>query len=460
MQKRLCLLVLCLPLLTMAQTANENMEGKGIHWTTNLSWSQVKQKAKAENKYIFMDCYATWCGPCKAMDKEIYPDDKVGALVNEKFISVKVQMDSTANDGEPIQQWYPAVKEIKKNYTILGYPAYLFFSPDGELVHQDLGYKPVKDFVALLNDALNPSAQLATIMENYRAGKLSPSALGKVALAEKKLGKKDLADSIARKYKAEFLDKLDDKTLFTKDNIRFVADEFYSLMWKDGTKGRFFDFFFHNTRLVDSLFGKGFAERRIKNIISNDEIYPKLFNGNKVATQNPDWESLRKDIASKYGNEYAEQVVNEYQSSFYLYVKNWEKWANLFENKIKNNPPQKGSKNLGGFGDDSYTLNGNAWTVFQLCNDRAILLRALKWSALCIKIKKQEGGAYDDYLDTKANLLYKLGRVKKAIKVEEEALHMDTEYARKKGKEKGNDFEELSQTLKKMKAGIPTWPVK
>jgi thiol:disulfide interchange protein len=44
---------------------------KGIRFEHGLSWAQVKEKAKAENKYIFMDCYATWCGPCKAMDKNV-----------------------------------------------------------------------------------------------------------------------------------------------------------------------------------------------------------------------------------------------------------------------------------------------------------------------------------------------------------------------------------------------------
>ncbi len=38
---------------------------KVIHFENGLSWEQIKEKAKAEHKYIFVDCYATWCGPCK-----------------------------------------------------------------------------------------------------------------------------------------------------------------------------------------------------------------------------------------------------------------------------------------------------------------------------------------------------------------------------------------------------------
>jgi thiol:disulfide interchange protein len=114
-------------LSTTDKVATEGHEGKGIQWTTGLSWEQIKQKAKSENKYIFMDCYATWCGPCKSMDKEIYPDEKVGEIVNEKFIAVKVQMDSTVNDTKPIQKWYPAVREISTKYIFRGYVCFLFF---------------------------------------------------------------------------------------------------------------------------------------------------------------------------------------------------------------------------------------------------------------------------------------------------------------------------------------------
>src|SRR5205807_219920 len=92
MKRLLCSLIMYLPLLILAQ------ENTGIKWTEGLTWEQVKEKAKKENKYIFLDCFATWCGPCKLMDKEIYTNDTVGSYFNDKFISVKVQMDKAKND--------------------------------------------------------------------------------------------------------------------------------------------------------------------------------------------------------------------------------------------------------------------------------------------------------------------------------------------------------------------------
>jgi hypothetical protein len=65
----------------------------------------------------------------------------------------------------------------------------------------------------------------------------------------------------------------------------------------------------------------------------------------------------------------------------------------------------------------------------------------------------------EQYLDTKANLLYKLGRRIEAIKTEKKALQVDTENAKKQGKDKGLFFDEFSGNIKKMEAGIPIWKV-
>ncbi len=73
----------------------EDTTEEGIAFEEGLSWQQVKEKALAANKHIFLDIFATWCGPCKQMDKQVYPNDTVGRFMNARFISVKVQMDST-----------------------------------------------------------------------------------------------------------------------------------------------------------------------------------------------------------------------------------------------------------------------------------------------------------------------------------------------------------------------------
>ena len=38
--------------------------GQGVNFE-HITFDEALAKAKAENKLIFMDCYTTWCGPCK-----------------------------------------------------------------------------------------------------------------------------------------------------------------------------------------------------------------------------------------------------------------------------------------------------------------------------------------------------------------------------------------------------------
>jgi thiol-disulfide isomerase/thioredoxin len=111
-KKQLCILIMCFAVMLHAQS-----QGTGIKWTTGLTWQQVKAKAKKENKYIFVDCYATWCKPCKEMDVKVYTVDSVGEFLNKEFISVKVQMDQTKNDNAEVRSWYKTASDISNRYS-------------------------------------------------------------------------------------------------------------------------------------------------------------------------------------------------------------------------------------------------------------------------------------------------------------------------------------------------------
>ena len=75
----------------------------GIQFQTGLSWQEILTKAKVEHKPIFVDGYATWCEPCKEMDRNVYTSDKVAAFFNAHFISIKVQMDKTPRDSDEVK---------------------------------------------------------------------------------------------------------------------------------------------------------------------------------------------------------------------------------------------------------------------------------------------------------------------------------------------------------------------
>ncbi len=102
------------------------------------TWNQVLQKAKAENKTIFMDAYTSWCGPCKSMQARVFPDKKVGDFFNENFINVKIDMEQ--GEGPAIGMKYP----------VRGYPTLFFIDPkSGKIVNQALGYKSTEQLIQI-----------------------------------------------------------------------------------------------------------------------------------------------------------------------------------------------------------------------------------------------------------------------------------------------------------------------
>lgn len=93
-------------------------------------------KAKAENKTIFIDVYTKWCGPCKHVSENVFPQEKLGEYYNTHFINYKIDAES------------PAGKEFVKNYPVTGYPTFFFIDGNGKVIHKVVGAKDVDGFIA------------------------------------------------------------------------------------------------------------------------------------------------------------------------------------------------------------------------------------------------------------------------------------------------------------------------
>lgn len=100
-------------------------------------FEEALARAEAEGKHVFVDVYATWCGPCKVMDAVVFPRDDVGEHYNAHFINVKLDAEDESING-------PAISE---RYDVGAYPTYLYLNPDGSVVGRALGALPASLFV-------------------------------------------------------------------------------------------------------------------------------------------------------------------------------------------------------------------------------------------------------------------------------------------------------------------------
>lgn len=433
-----------LPLLFFFQAIVIAQE-KGVKFQHNLTWDQVLMQAKKENKTIFVDCYATWCGPCKAMDKEVYSKDQIGNFVNSRFISVKVQMDSTNNDSDDIRMLFPIAKKFQTEYSITALPSFLFFSPDGQPLHKAIGYKNEDEFLKMSREALDSTKQYYSIVRKYEQGKLHQEEILNLGNLANSLGDKSKSREIALKFKTDYLDNIPDSALCSKKNLDFLSNNLNILTSKD----KIFKICISQPNKTDSIIEK-FSEFVTLTVINKEEIDSKLWRNGKPISLLPNWDNIEHSIREKYGNQIVKKIVPDAKLRFYRKTSNWGKFAEAKNQFILNNPPQKG---IYGMGSDISNLNDDAWIVFLDCTDPKILSDALNWINLAIKISNQDDPIYYAYFDTKANLQYKLGNIEEAIATEQQAIN----FYKQKNDQPWDFFEKV---IAQMKAGKPTWNVK
>jgi thioredoxin-related protein len=396
----------------------------GIHFQAGLSWKEILSKAKNEHKFIFVDCYATWCVPCNEMEKEIYPLEKVSAIYNQ-FVCVKYQMDSTKRDNEAIKNAYPDVAYINQHYHIHLFPTFFIFDSDGNQIANSYGKMDADQFIQFAKKSTDPSNSYIQLIQVFKTGKADLSQLSKLAMTSVSVGDTLLSEQIQHDY----LRKLTRRDWFNQYNINFMQT--FSRSVRDPG----FSLFYRHTAEVNRVMkDDGYAQGIVAGIIGNEFELPSLEQCEKNKT-NPNWRQLSEQIRRKFNPYYAERITIGLKASWYGFQRKWELWTKYrieFEEKYAVNT-QSGHW-------VALNLNNLAWAIFQRSNDKATLQKALKWSEKAVLMDPNS-----NWMDTYANILYKLGEKELAITWEEFAL------------KNGSDPEILA-VYKKMKAGEPTWP--
>lgn len=175
---------------------------EGINFL-NISFEDALQKAKEENKLVFVDCYTSWCGPCKQMAEEVFTDKELGIFFNKNFISVKYDTDKPEN------------KYIVELYDIQFLPTFLFIRPDRILQHKIIGGWNLKEFLYKVKCGMNEKQSLL-----YFNTLFSQREMTKEELVSYKL---ILDDAGENKKSAQIEEKL--------NNLLSIKDKMSPLYW-------------------------------------------------------------------------------------------------------------------------------------------------------------------------------------------------------------------------------------
>lgn len=147
-------------LLLLANMAGVSARQQPIRFENNKGWDNIMQQAREEKKLIFVDCYTSWCVPCKRMADSVFILDTVGSYFNRHFVNVSLEMEKN-KDGIA----------LANKYNVNVYPTMLFIDPNtGEIVHKLIGWRNGDKLLADAAAATDPQQNYQGYKQRYASG--------------------------------------------------------------------------------------------------------------------------------------------------------------------------------------------------------------------------------------------------------------------------------------------------
>jgi thiol:disulfide interchange protein len=118
-----------------------------------VKWRTVSEgvsEARQKGRPVLFDFTAEWCPPCRAMEHNVFSDERVAQAMNESFIPVRV-LDRMREEGTNPA----AVQEAQEKYQIEGFPTLLAASGEGQEYARLVGYHPKSQVSAWLAAVLS-----------------------------------------------------------------------------------------------------------------------------------------------------------------------------------------------------------------------------------------------------------------------------------------------------------------
>jgi thioredoxin-related protein len=361
--------LLLLPALLLFTTV---LLAQGIQFQKN-SWDEILAQAAAEDKIIFVDAYATWCGPCKMMDAKVFSDERVGAFYNANFVNAKIDMEK----GEG--------PKLARQYGVRAYPTFLFVDKEGNLVHQGLGYQPVEDFLRLGKKAASGDG-IGVLERRYEAGDRDPQLLLKYMDALRETMQDEKLATIAQEYLAGQEDWA------TPQNRELI------LNGMGGPESKLTQYVLEHPQPFFDQFGQSATVNQLQQVL----LTAFAQNMRKINV-----ETIREQYA-EHAPAMAQQLGDHFAMLYHLRSQDNDALAQAAVHYFDT----YGS-------DDPNELNTVAWAIYQRIDDVAVLEKAIGWAKQSVELDRDYSN-----MDTLAWLYQKAGQQANAVKTAMAAIEI------------------------------------
>jgi len=360
--------------LIMLLLASIGTQGQGIEFFHG-SWAEAKDKAETEDKIIFVDAYASWCGPCKRMAKNVFADPDVGAFINASFVPLKLDMEKAES------------KDFGKEYSVSAYPTLFFLNEKGELLKRIVGGRDIAGFMALAEQVLESYDRSGSYAELYDKGGRDYDLVYNYVKALNNANKS--SSKIANDY--------------LRSDYDFSSEERAMFLFESLTRSdsRLFEMFVKERKTIEHLLGQDAVAQKIE-----DACWNTIQTAIDFETQ-----SLVDEAKSNMKNHLAPKAKNFGYQADYEYAKAVADAESIGDTAIK---------------VAKHTADKDAEKLHDLCNE-LLQYKALNPNILTSSedIAKMAVNASDavQYKFTYAKILLANNKNKKALKEAKKALN-------------------------------------
>lgn len=120
-------------------------QGSGDDLVQWVPLDRAEELARESGRPILYDFTAAWCGPCHQLQADVFRNERLAAMINERFVPVRV-VDRMREDGRND----PPVEALQQRFGVQGFPTIVVADVEGNARERLEGYRGAGAFEQMM----------------------------------------------------------------------------------------------------------------------------------------------------------------------------------------------------------------------------------------------------------------------------------------------------------------------